>query len=269
MADDSDRYLNRLPSFTKNVCRFLFAACLNQPVYKCISQMQALLSVDVIMDPRQAKGMGVYPLLLCELQTADVHVYRGRQLHQTEIQLLYTSHIGRHSMPEHLIKDLSSEGLYRPSTPWCCLHRPITAIRLWKKTFQNRTCASHWKVLSKGENLRKFSWHTQNFLLKTTFEENFPVCHDLHSRRAKGVSHPVTFFRTTYHFEGIYMQSHPLLWELWEISLGLYISWCYSLGMLYVGFVFGSLVDLYNRAIAPTLTMDDLDLLSWPWHTFR
>ena len=66
---------------------------------------------------------------------------------------------------------------YRPSTRCRCLQhtlsRPITALRLRKKTFQNRTCANHWKLLSKGENLRKFSWHTRNFLSKAAFESYF------------------------------------------------------------------------------------------------
>ena len=123
--------------------------------------------------------MGVYPLLLHEFQTADAQAYRGRRLRPTEIQLLYTSHIKCHSTPGYLLKDLSSEGLYRLSTPCCCLQHmlspSITALNLQKKTFQNRTCTHHWKLLSKGENLQKFLWHTQNFLSK----ENFPVCHDL------------------------------------------------------------------------------------------
>ena len=91
-----------------------------------------------------------------ELQTADAQAYRGRRLRPTEIQLLYTSHIGRHITPEHLLKDLSSEGLYRPSSLCCCLQhtlsRPITALRLWKNTLKNRSCANQWKLLSKGEN---------------------------------------------------------------------------------------------------------------------
>ena len=69
--------------------------------------MQASLSVDAIQT--LAKGVGVYPSWLHELQTADVQGYRGRRLQPTEIQLLYTSHISRHSTPQHLIKDLSSE----------------------------------------------------------------------------------------------------------------------------------------------------------------
>jgi len=67
--------------------------------------MQASINVDAIMDCRQDKR------LLHELQTADAQVYRGRQLQPTEIQLLYTSHVGHHSMPKHLLKDLSSEAL--------------------------------------------------------------------------------------------------------------------------------------------------------------
>ena len=78
-------------------------------------------------------------------------------------------------MQEHLLKDISSEGLYHLSTPCCLQHtlcRPITVLGLRKKTFQNRTCANDWKLLSK-ENLRKFSWHTWNFLLKVTFKSYF------------------------------------------------------------------------------------------------
>ena len=180
MADDSD-------SDEEFVLFCLLLAAVSQytsAVYKC--RVWLVWTRSWIAARPRGWRVGVYPSLLHELQTADAQAYRARRLLPTEMQLLYTSHIGRYAnntTPEDLLIDLSSEGLYRQSSACCCLHhtlsRPITTLRLWKKTFQNRTCANHWNLFSKGENLRKLFMTHMKFSFESYFRKNFPVCHNL------------------------------------------------------------------------------------------
>ena len=68
----------------------------------------------------------------------------------------------------------------RPSSRCCCLQhtlsRPITVLGLRKKTFQNRTCTNHWKLLFKRRKLVKvFMTHTK-FSFKCHFRKKTFQC---------------------------------------------------------------------------------------------